>query len=97
MVTGENQPRTSNTLATSDTITRFATVVMGVDSAIVRWNLSVDVFHSIPSVLVYSLISEMFWTSRVSRSSSGISSNTEGSLEFHFLSRKPPRANRLVS
>ena len=60
-VTGENQPKTSNILATSDTITLFVTVVLGDGSAIVRQNSSVD---SIPSVLVYSLISEMVWTSR---------------------------------
>ena len=90
-VTGENQP---NILATSDTITLFVTVVLGDGSAIVRRNSSVDMFHSMPSVLVYWLISE---TSRVSRSSLGISSNTEESLEFYFLSRKPPQANRLVS
>ena len=97
MVTGENQPKTSNTLATSDTIVLFVTVVLGNASVIVSRNSLVDMFHSMPSVLVYSLISEMVWISRVSRSSSGISSNADGSLEFHFLSEKPPRANRLDS
>ena len=67
MVTGENQPKTSSTLATSDTIILFVTVVLGNDSAIVRRNSSVDMFNCLGVFIDFgdsldiASVSEFLW------------------------------------
>lgn len=42
----------SNTLATSETRSRFVTVASDRASVTVRWNPSVEMFHSMPRVFV---------------------------------------------
>ena len=59
MVTGENHPKTSKTFATSETMVLLFTSSLGGRSVTVRGDWSVDTFHSIPRVLVYSSVSEI--------------------------------------
>ena len=50
---------TSNTLATSETMRLFVTIASDENAVIVRWNSSVDIFHSMPRVFVNSLTSDI--------------------------------------
>ena len=77
----------------------FLLVTMVTETGLVtlRRNTSVVEFHSMPTVLEYSSVSEKVCTSRVSLRLSGIFSKTEGSLEFHFWSTNPPLENIVVS
>lgn len=71
-MTGANNPRTSNTFATSKARTRFVTLSEGGRLEIARWNVSILVFHSRPKVLVQPFESEIGSTSSESRRSGGM-------------------------
>ena len=61
MITGENDPMTLNTLATSDTMLLLVTVVSDKDSATVTRNSSVDIFHSTQVCQLTLQVQGRFW------------------------------------
>ena len=93
-VVGENHPKMSKVLATSETNIRLVMLSRGGNFAMVRRKWSMLEFHSMPRVFVYSSGSGSDCMAWESLRSGGMCSSTFASLEFHFLSGNPPLEKR---
>ena len=87
IVAGENHPKASKTLDTSESSTLLLMASVSMNSEVARLNESDLVSHSTPSVFATPVPeSDIDKTSSASLSSDGMESRTHASFEFHFLS-----------